>query len=423
MSQEIRLEKTKTQKWMISEIIERELVVPRYQPIISLKRKALIGFEGLSRGLHPESQAIIPPLDLFAQASREDLTLSLDRLCRKKILEQFKVIHQIHPEVILTLNFDASIIDQGVVASEDLIQVVEAMGLDPWNICIEIIESNVDHSGELQKFVAAYREHGFLIALDDVGAGHSNLNRIPLLKPDILKIDRYLIQGIQDNFYKQQIFKSLVFLCRSLGTLIIAEGVETKEEALAVLQMGVDMIQGYYFAKPLEPHQCFEETFSEKILDLALEFKKREIQKNNDKQTHYLKHQSMIQQLQSELSRVSVNRFDHQLDHMAGRFPDVECFYVLDEDGIQVTQTFFNDVDSFHRNKLMFHPALKGTDHSFKEYYFMLVEAGFEKTNFTTEAYLSMTSGNMCVTLSTFFNDVHRKRYLLCVDIKVSPLE
>ena len=81
------------------------------------------------------------------------------------------------------------------------------MGLKPENIAIEIIESDVEDLKELQRFVQLYRSYGFLIALDDVGAGHSNLNRIPLIKPDILKIDRFLVQNIQDDFYKQEVLE------------------------------------------------------------------------------------------------------------------------------------------------------------------------------------------------------------------------
>ncbi|HEY5040299.1 MAG TPA: EAL domain-containing protein, partial [bacterium] len=414
--------KPKPIKFQIHEILEGEFVTAHYQPIISLKRKALIGFEGLARGLHPETQALIPPMDLFSEASRADLNLSLDRLCRKKVLEHFKPIYEANPKMILTLNFDASIIDQGVVGSGNLIQMVKDSGIDPRNICIEIIESNVEDANQLQKFVQAHREYGFLIALDDVGAGHSNLNRIPLLKPDLIKIDRYLIQEIQNNFYKQQIFKSLVFMCRSLGTLIIAEGVETKEEALSVLQMGADMIQGYYFSKPLEAVRCLEETYSEKIRDLASAFKHGEIEKISVKRFHLMKHHSMIRELQVELSSASVADFDQKLGRISGYFPNVECFYVLDEQGIQVSETFFNNVESFNRNWLMFRPTPKGADHTIKDYYYMLMEAGLGKINFITEPYLSMTSGHLCVTLSALFKDSLQKRYILCVDIKVEDL-
>jgi len=418
----ISMKKTMPYKFQINDIIEGEFLTARYQPIISLKRKALIGFAGLSRGIHPQTKCLIPPPDLFFEASQADLTLALDRLCRKKVLEHFKPIHEAYPDMLLTLNFDASVIDQGVVGSGNLLKMVKTMGYKPTNVCIEIVESNVKNLRELQKFVDTYRDHGFLIALNDVGAGHSNLNRIPLLKPDILKIDHYLIRDIQDDFYKQQIFKSLVFMSRTLGTMIIAEGVETKEEALTVLQLGVDMIQGFYFSEPLEPGECIHKSYTDKIIDLAFAFRASEMQKISVKRIHNAKHHSMITELQSELSKVSALDFDQKLERVASRFANIECFYVLDEQGIQVSKTFFNDFDSFHRNKTLFRPAPKGTDHTMKDYYYMLIEEGLEKTDFTTEPYLSMASGNMCVTISALFDDALQKRYLLCIDIKVQNL-
>jgi EAL domain-containing protein (putative c-di-GMP-specific phosphodiesterase class I) len=409
---------TPAEKFKIQEIIDGELITACYQPIVSLKRKSLIAFEGLTRGIDPQTKAPIAPLDLFSAASGAKVNLALDRLCRKKVLEQFKPIHDAHPEMMLNLNFDTSIIDQGVVGSGNLMKMVREAGLNPWNICIEIIESNVENTAQLKKFVDTYRNSGFLIALGGVGNGHSNLNRIHLLKPDILKIDRYFTQGINENFYKQQIFKSLVFMCRTLGTMIIAEGAETKAEALMVVQLGADVVQGFYFSKPMEPALCLKESYSDKILDLAQAFKNGEIMKISNKRIHSTKYHFMTREILTELSKTQAAQFDLKLEEIAVKFPTVECFYVLDDHGIQVSRTIFNDLKAVHQNRLMFRPAPKGADHTIKDYYYMLAESGDAKTEFITEPYLSMASGNMCVTISTFFNDASQKKHILCVDIK-----
>src|SRR5258708_17347742 len=187
----------------LQEIFAGEFVVAHYQPIVSIRKKSIIGYEGLTRGIHPVDRGSITPYDLFPQAAETGSTLELDRLCRKKIMEYFRGIAVDRPDCLLSLNFEASVIDQGVVGSGNLIHQVTSMGLQPQSIALEIIESNVKDVGDLQKFIQTYRDYGFLIALDDVGAGHSNLNRIPLLKPDMLKIDRYLVQGISKDFYKR----------------------------------------------------------------------------------------------------------------------------------------------------------------------------------------------------------------------------
>ena len=77
-----------------------------------------------------------------------------------------------------------------------------------------------------------YKKYGFLVALDDVGNSHSNLNRIPELKPDILKMDKYLIRDVDKSWHKKKILKSISYLAKDIRSLVIAEGVETKEEIM-----------------------------------------------------------------------------------------------------------------------------------------------------------------------------------------------
>ncbi|HVM33322.1 MAG TPA: EAL domain-containing protein, partial [bacterium] len=165
-------------KFDLAEIIEGEHLTPYFQPIVSVKNNSIVGYEGLARGVMPHTHQMIPPLALFAEAARRGLTLELDRLCRKQVFGMFKSIQARRPERLLSVNFEASVLDQGVQGSGNIIRQVEEAGLNPQSIIIEIIESNVEELEALEKFIATYRDFGFLIALDDVGAGHSNLNRI-----------------------------------------------------------------------------------------------------------------------------------------------------------------------------------------------------------------------------------------------------
>lgn len=399
----------------IQDVLQTEGIIPVFQPIVSLKRKKIIGFEALSRGIHPQDHSLLPPLELFERAAQVGKVVDLDRLCRKKILESFRAVHQANPNLMLSLNYNASVIDEGEDGSSHLLETTREFGIDPGNICIEIIESNVTDMDSLKRFVAFLRENGFLIALDDVGMGHSNLNRIPLLKPDIIKIDRYLAQGIHGDFHKQQVFKSVVSLCRSLGAAIIAEGVETGQEALEILASGVEMIQGYYFAKPLGIPECLLDSHENKIHALSAAYKDMEIRKVSLKRFNMMKYHSMIQELQAGLSAVSGSEFDEKLGQLAEYFPNVECFFVLNENGVQVTETFLNT--PIQRQKILFQAVPKGTDHSMKDYFYMLMEASLGKIQYITEPYLSQVTGNICVTFAALFKDAAQKRHILCADI------
>ncbi len=422
MDQGTHSQNSQTAAFNLREIIDGGWVEPHFQPIVSLNRRSIVGLEGLSRGLHPGTQNLIPPTELFHQAMIQGLELELDQLCRKKVMEDFRLVRAENPEFLLSLNLDTSIFSQGVAGSDYLRQQVTEAGLQPEHIALEVIESDVKDLKELQRFVELYRGYGFLIALDDVGAGHSNLNRIPLIKPDILKIDRFLVQEIQGDFYKQEVLRSLVNMARRLGTLIIAEGVETQEEAVYLLDMDVDMIQGYFFARPQRRGLLEKQAVLDRIGGLGEAFKRTFLKRLGVQKFNMSRYYAMIMEIQMELRLKSPGQFDEALKGLVGRFPLVEGIYILDEGGIQASEYFLNHKSRAKRQSVVFQPPPKGSDHTMKDYYFSLVEEGLNKTSYVTEPYLSMASGNSCVTIASFFQDADKKKYILCLDINTEAL-
>ncbi len=407
----------------LQQIIDEEFLVAYFQPIISVRKKSIVGYEGLTRGLHPVTGKLISPSELFAEAGPQGMVLELDRLCRKTVLEHFQKIIKTKPDHILSVNFEASIIDQGVVGSGSLMQQVTSLGLNPQSISIEIIESNVQDLDALKKFIQTYREYGFLIALDDVGAGHSNLNRIPLLKPDILKIDRYLVHNISQDFYKQEVFKSLVGLAHRIGTMIVAEGIETEEEALFVTELGVDMMQGFYFYEPEPQEQIKNKVISPQVRDFPKQLKEALLRKISTKRDNLKKYELMTRKIQAELCKIPSPEFDRKLSQMISDFPAVECVYVLDEEGYQVSKTVFLNEEIRTKNRLIFRPAEKGSDHTMKDYYYRMMESGHRHRTFITEPYISLATGSPCVTFTRFFKDGEKKPHILCVDINTEFLQ
>ena len=115
---------------------------------------------------------------------------------------------------------------------------------------LEKLEIQVKDQKHLKKILEYYRSKGFQIALDDVGEGYSSLNMLIELKPDIIKIDRNIIDGIDTNELKQSVYKALFNLAREHNITVLAEGVETAYELEMIKSIGVDLVQGYYFAKP-----------------------------------------------------------------------------------------------------------------------------------------------------------------------------
>ena len=160
-----------------------------FQPIISVIQGKIIGFEGLIRGSCPLTQEIITPLNLFNKAARNDELVELDRMCREKCLEGFQEIYKNNNSLYLFMNIDTAIIEE-TEGSNYIINQIQKYKIPPDNIVIEIIESKIDDVDALSRFVYRHKKEGFLIALDDVGYGFSNLERIIMVKPDIIKIDR-----------------------------------------------------------------------------------------------------------------------------------------------------------------------------------------------------------------------------------------
>ncbi len=405
----------------IEEILRKGLVTPHFQPLVSLQRSAVVGVEGLSRGYHPESGRLIPAPALFAEADIRGLSRELDLLCRRKILTDFGLLRERFPDIILSINIDASAIEKRIWSGYLKTQVAEA-GIPSSSVVIEIVESVVGDLRELKKFVETYREAGFLIALDDVGAGHSNLNRIPLIKPDVIKIDRYLVRQIQADFHKQEVLKSLVSMARHLGTVLVAEGVETPEEGAALLEMGLDLIQGFYFSKP-KPHRELEwEPIREKINELGLSFRLDQLAKVEEKRVSMKKYLALSGQIQGELASEPPENFQDRLAKASDGCPSVECLYVLDENGRQVTETVLNRRRAQGRNSALFHPLPKGADHRIRDYFYFLMSGDLSKTHYVTKPYVSMGSGNLCVTIGSLFKGTDQRKYILCLDLHAPGL-
>lgn len=395
----------------IHEIIERQWVGTVFHSLVSIKRKALLGVEALTRCTAPGED--IPPQDLFRMAHEAGRLLELDRLCRKKALEAFAPIHLKRRELILSLNLDGHAIDTEVARSGTLLRTVKEHGVNPNNVLIEIVESRARDTAALAEFVANARKNGFLIALDDVGAGHSNLDRIPLLRPDVLKLDRSLVSGVDGNMTRLEVVKSFVQMSSRLGSLVLAEGVERQEDILRLLETGVDVFQGFYFGRPgrqMPP----SETMAERIEYLARKFRANATEHFAAQKALYARHDALVRSMCEQLSLLGSVGLDQALTGFIDEHENIECLYVLSAKGVQVSDTVCNPTKLRKRKRFIYEPARLGADHSLKEY-FLPLRAGLPK--FTTAPYISLASGNRCITISAAYKDRDNRSCILCADI------
>ncbi|MBI4856269.1 MAG: EAL domain-containing protein [Acetobacterium woodii] len=403
---------TPEKKINISEIIGQKSLVAYFQPIMSVTGKKTLGLEGLIRGIKPGTEQLISPKLLFDTAYEEGLATELDRACRDKVLAAFKRYYDADQDLLLFINLDTSIIDE-VGGSNYLNEQVNQSGINPKNIVIEINESKALDTFALTQFVTTYKEYGFLIALDDVGAGFSNMDRIAELKPDIVKIDRSIIKSMDFIYHKQEVFKSLVNLTNKIGALIIAEGVETKQEAIQILKLGGQVIQGYYFSKPKKDF-ILDDEIIKKTAHVVDEYKALLLKEMDDYNRKCLAYTQTVNCMINAIAMAkgSEAEFDRQLLECIEASGLVDCAYILDEAGIQCSETVgAKNIGACE--KLVFHSAKIGVDHSIKNFYYNLVKR--KQDTYITEPYVSMATGSLCITYSKVFKHLNKK-YILCVD-------
>lgn len=400
----------------IDEIITGELVTTRFQPIVSIRKKEIAIVEALSRGINPGNKGEISPCLLIKEAVSFGLMLEMDRLFRKKSFEAFAEYTKENKDHLLSINLDSSAIFLGA-GSKHLLRSTDRLGIDPSSVIIEILESEVKDFDLLLRFVREYKKHGFMFALDDFGTGFSNWDRIIKLKPDIIKLDKSIINGIERDFFRQEAAGSLIRLAHNTGALVVAEGVETVEEALTSLELGADFIQGFYFSKAVEPGSINENFLSDIISETSRQFIEVRTGRRKTAAAEQKRYLVMSDEIIKDLVSIETSDLNNTLESIPRKFPDLECVYLLDRNGIQISDTI---VSPLHRRKKLpkiFHPDEKFTDQSSKDYFFSI----FNGTDrYVSEPYISSATGNKCITFSRSYKDSNGELRILCIDVMQS---
>jgi len=350
---------------------------------------------------------------LFEQASKIGRSLELDRMCRETALKGFAEMDG-HNRTLLSLNLDISCIDKKVAGSGTLLSQTEKAGIDNNHIILEILESMAASTEALLEFISFYKSKDFLIALDDVGSGFSNLARIPLIKPDILKLDRSLVRDVHKYFYKQELIRSFVQMARRMGSQVVAEGVEDRGEVVCLLKLGIELFQGFYFARPgMAPLQ--DPALREKIKDASVAYKKDTTERLSRDREITEEYCLIMDRICTTFNYRRNNLRDSLLAQCLEAYPMLECLYILNTEGIQISSTICDPERLAQSRQLIYEPAPKGSDHSLKEYY-LPIQAG--QKEHITAPYISLASGNQCVTISRFLSGGTRENgIILCADI------
>ena len=235
-----------TGKYHLQKIIIENQIKTVFQPIVNMNTLEIIGHEALSRG--PKGSEFENPLMLFTFASECGLSFELDRLCRKKAFETIRTIKTDKKIFVNTLTMT---IHDPEFRGTYLKELLEDLKMKPENVIFEISEKlAIDNYDMFRTALKDYTDIGIVHASDDIGTGHSDLERIMELKPGYMKIDMSFVKGIDQSYIKQEIVKAMVQLANNINSIIIAEGIETREEMEKLKEIGVVFAQGYFFAIP-----------------------------------------------------------------------------------------------------------------------------------------------------------------------------
>ena len=392
---------------MIEELINKKRIKIFFQPIISIKNKNILAFEALTRA-YDDNNDFISPMYLFKQAQKENLGNVLDSYVRELALDKFISYHKKNKEILLFLNFESSFIDSEEYYN--FIDIVESKNISPKNIVLEIKEDEIKDNNAIKKFVDLYRKHGFIIAIDDFGTGYSSFDRLALIKPDIVKIDRSIIYDVHENFINSEILHAVSKMCHKIGAIVLAEGVEKKDEILNCMEKDIDIFQGFYFERPQDIIDYkIEKDIYNSINDIGDNYTERIHNVIDQKRVTLTNSENLSHKIIEEYNK-NAHNLEEKLKNIIINHSHLEAIYKIDfHTGLQHQDTIINIQDS-----ILFKPTRDNHDHSLKEYYFIAKNSS--RCNYLSTKYISKASGNMCRTYSTIV-EIKDTKYILCLDI------
>ena len=378
-----------------------------FQPFIDTATGRIAGVEALAR-LRNEDGQLHSAGPLFSDPKTPPAALRrLDRAVREQALERF---HEAPQDWFLSLNISPRWISRLRPAQPlpSLLQL-QRSGIDPARIVFEITELG-GASQRLPDVVARYREAGARIAIDDFGAGYSQLDRVLALQPDILKLDMRLFQEAARGGPSSEVVRALAQMAEKTGCWIIAEGVETEAQLSFALECGSRYVQGYLFAQA-QLDWFATDAFVPRFDQLRAAYVQQKLAERG--------RIMLLRQQLAELMKILQTWAQAQapLDHLPQlpAFPWLLRFYQCDRHGTQLTPNFEWRQDAWQADS-----RYLGHNWSWRPYFYHLLAEGWEERRLTlSSTYRDATTNQYCLTAGQFFDNGQR---LLLIDIDAAGL-
>ena len=244
---------------LLEEILSPDGLTVLVQPIIQVlgDERSLHGVECLSRG--PKNTLFERPDILFDYVRRKKAELSVDR----RVIElALHACTRIPDPVRVSINVHASSLGRDADFADYLQQQAGNAGLPMSRLTIEVVEhAPMWNKPQFLKTIGDLQRLGVMIALDDVGSGQSNYHMILDAAPNWFKVDAFIVQGVHSDPRRRAILASVVKLASELGSKVVAEGVETELDLAALMGLGVALVQGYLFSRPITIEQLLNSSW------------------------------------------------------------------------------------------------------------------------------------------------------------------
>lgn len=383
---------------------QQKELFPYFQPIVGAASGTIIGYEALARQ-HDANGRVISAGELFSSPDiPAEQLIAWDRMIRRQALEQFS---RSNFNGYLTINISAAWIDYvSDFNSLPTLLMLDEFDVDRSRIIIEITESK----GDLDKLVeiaAVYRRHGLKIAIDDFGAGFSQLERVMAIQPDIIKLDMQLFQNAAKGGIASDVVHLISRLAKRTGCRIVCEGVETDDDFHFGLNCGAQYMQGYLFSPATAE---FKEPmyYQRQINSLRKTFLKKTLAKEEHKIQFIANIKGLIELLKKALETdFNLNKLSAHPFEKSG----VLRFYLCNNEGDQISSNFnFADAKWFEDATQL------GFNWAWRPYFYQLLALESAKDSYrivTSERYRDFNTDILCKTLSLRLDDER----ILLIDI------
>lgn len=378
-----------------------------FQPVFSVSHRRAVGYHASLRA-RDDAERHVPSHEVFTQAARRGDLLELGRLAESLHLGNFFAFDS-HDEWLFLSLHPAALMDMSY--GDALLAALKELGLPPQRVVLEVPEQAGGETTRFTEIIDSLRKSGFLISLDGFGVKHSNIDRVWQLRPDIVSLDRCILQQASEHKHIERVLPGLVSLLHESGQLVLMGGLATERDALIALESNVDFVQGAYFAGPnvdaVKPQAAAH------LMDTLSAASRERAAARERAQAARL--EPYVSGLESAAARlVGGDSLAAATRDLLQLLDTARCF-LLDHAGRQIGDNVVPVVRTSQRAK-RFSPLLHSEGASWERRPYFIEALRAPGRVQLTAPYLSINEAHLCVTASIAAQTPHGLQ-VLCVDI------